>query len=635
MRGDAGTPWFVVLPDAAAAAPVAAVVRPAAVHEIEHPSGRPWLLGNWAAEEMAVGAATGVKVAVLGQHDLDAERLHRVARSVGSVSDLNTFAGTIDGSVHLMASAAGRVRVQGTLTGLRRVFHTRLGHCDLASDRPDVLAHLTDAALDTDVLAYHLLSPSMLGPITHRSLWRGVSGLPPRDYLVLDDAERPARTVRWWRPPAPTVPLSEGAELFGEALSRAVDVRARTAVHVSSDLGGFDSTTLCCLAARRGPVVACTIGAHDPAVDDLPWARHTVDVVPGITHVVLAGRQLPAAYDGLSRLDEPPDAPNFTHVARACYTALWRSATRHREDGFREHGVHEHGVHFAGLGGDEVAGGTLNHVYDMLRTPWTSRRSLRGFMARGRWPLRSMAALWWDRRSYGRWLAEEVADKLLLPLPSTFAPPHRWGDPSRMPPWASAEAVASVRATLRELADAAEPWSPHHGQHGDLDMLFGTAQDARYIAHAARRFGITLALPYYDDRVVEAALSIRTPERVTPWAYKPLLTAATKGLIPDSVFARTTKAEGSHGLHTGWSANRSRLLALFDESLLATSGLIDVEELHRAFRAPLAAFDDSHIFDSTLGCETWLRSHADAEPPWRRPGRPGNPSEPLGAARQS
>ena len=39
--------WFVVLPDSASVASVAAALCQRATQEVSHPSGRPWLLGCW------------------------------------------------------------------------------------------------------------------------------------------------------------------------------------------------------------------------------------------------------------------------------------------------------------------------------------------------------------------------------------------------------------------------------------------------------------------------------------------------------------------------------------------------------------------------------------------------------------
>lgn len=145
---DEALDWFVVLPDCAAAAPVGAALRNRAVQEVSHPSGRPWLLGRWHRNGMAVGAAGQAKIAVIGEHAVDAHQLTTAAGRTRTVADLDVLARSVIGSVHLTASVAGCVRFQGSVTGLRPVFHARIGDATVATDRADVLAGLLDAKVD-------------------------------------------------------------------------------------------------------------------------------------------------------------------------------------------------------------------------------------------------------------------------------------------------------------------------------------------------------------------------------------------------------------------------------------------------------------------------------------------------------
>ncbi len=81
-----------------------------------------------------------------------------------------------------------------------------------------MLANLLDAELDEQRLALHLLNSSALHPLADQPVWRGVRSLPTDHYLVLDDEGQP-RLVKWWSPPEPLVPLTEGAAALREALA--------------------------------------------------------------------------------------------------------------------------------------------------------------------------------------------------------------------------------------------------------------------------------------------------------------------------------------------------------------------------------------------------------------------------------
>ena len=98
-----------------------------------------------------------------------------------------------------------RVRVQGTVTGVRRVFHAKVEGAAVAADRADLLAGLLGTGLDERRLALHLLQPHILYPLAGQPVWRDIELLATDHYLVLDD-EGGRRSVRSWTPPEPVVP---------------------------------------------------------------------------------------------------------------------------------------------------------------------------------------------------------------------------------------------------------------------------------------------------------------------------------------------------------------------------------------------------------------------------------------------
>ena len=99
--------------------------------------------------------------------------------------------------------------------------------------------------------------------------------------------------------------------------------------------------------------------------------------------------------------------------------------------------------------------------------------------------------------------------------------------------------------------------------------------------------GVTLAAPYYDDRVIEAGLAVRPQERITPWRYKPLIIEAMRGIVPGESLTRQTKANGSGDEDPGLRRHRAELLALWEDSRLGRLGLIDAAALHELCTRPL------------------------------------------------
>ncbi|MFF8288957.1 asparagine synthase-related protein [Streptomyces sp. NPDC016309] len=591
--------WFVVLPDTDAVAALAARVRPGAVRQIHHASGRPWLLGRWPSHGLTTAACGRTRLCVLGQHAVTEQDALRAART-GSVEAAEHLARTWPGSHHLLVSSGGTTLARGTVSGVRALFTATApgtGGAGVAADRADVLADLLDADLDERRLAVHLLSPGILHPLTAHTVWRGVDVVPGDHRLTLDAHGR-ARVSRCWSPPPADLPLAEGARLVRDRLADAVAVRVTGGESVSADLGGVDSTAVVCTAARTGTkITAYTAAIHDVMGDDVTYARRTAEALDTLEHLVVPATAVPLTFDRVDALDDALDTPSPYAV------------NRHRRMYIIERAA-ERGttVHLSGMGGDELFSGAAAHVHGLLRRhPAAGWRHARGFVSRHRWSRREAVRQLLDGRSYGAWL-QQVADDLTLPQPPLSVPLFTWGIPPRLPPWATGDAVGAVRDLVREQAAEAQPLGTGHGAHRELATIRTLARFARHVQQMSEPLGITFAAPYYDDLLIEAALAVRPEERVTPWRYKPLLEHAMRGVVPDTSRHRTTKAHAAFEEETGLRRHRSSLLALWEHSRLSDLGLIDAEVVRDWCRRPLAADLESALLHATVGCETWLRS---------------------------
>jgi asparagine synthase (glutamine-hydrolysing) len=589
--------WFVVVPDTDAVGEVAARARAHATRAIPHASGRPWILGRWPKEAVTEGCHGRARVVVLGEHEVTVDEASRAAAAAHSPAGLDRFAGAWAGSHHLLSSADGQVRVQGSVTGVRAVFHARSGTAGVASNRADVLADLLGGEFDEGRLAVQLLSSGGIHPLSARPVWRGVESLPGDHYLVLG-ADGRTRTVRWWHPPAHHVPLAEAAPAFREVLARAVRLRTRGRDLVTADLGGLDSTAVVSTAARAGvKLVAYTAGTHDAQGDDVAYARRTVAGLDGVEHHIVPPQHVPLTFDGVDRLDDVLDSPSMFAVDRNRRMSLVDLAA---ERGSR--------VHLTGFGGDELLGGASARVHDLLLSrPRTAVRHTRGYLAKYRWSRRDAVRQLLDRRSYPAWL-EHVAAHLTAPLPSLDEPLFQWCAPPRMPPWATPDAVDAVRELIRAEAPAAEPLGRGHGEHRELATMRAVSRFARHINQMIGPGGPVFAAPYYDDRVVEAGLAVRPEERVTPWRYKPLIVEAMRGVVPEVSRSRATRANATLEEEVGMRRHRAALLALWEDSRLARLGLVDARALREWCARPGAAELENAWLHPSVACEVWLRS---------------------------
>ena len=590
--------WFVVLPDQEPARAVREALSQHATRTIDHPSGRPWLVGCWPDGMVTTARAGGSAIALLGQHVVTVDRLAEVAGRARTVADVDRFAASLAGSSHLVASVAGQIRAQGTVTGVRRVFSANLDGLGVAADRADVLAHLLGARLDEGRLAVHLLEPPILYPLAGHPVWQGVEVVAGDHYLVLDGKGR-RRTVRWWSPPEPVVPMHEGAPMLRQALLDAVAVRAHGRPLVSCDLGGVDSTAICSLAARsEAKVVAYTAASPDPLADDVDWAARTIRGLGNVEHHVIPAEEMPLVYHGLPAMGDQLDEPCGDAVDRDRWLAIVdRAAARGS------------GLHLTGMGGDELLYGSLAHLHGLLRTnPRVALRHLRGFTAKYRWPRRQVLQQLSSSSPYHAWLAR-VAGTLTERQPPLDAPLLDWGFTPRVPPWMTPAAAQALGELIRTEADARpQPLGNGRGQHRELETMRFVSRLARQLGQMAAATGVSLAAPYYDDRVIEAGLAVRPEERITPWRYKPLIAEAMRGIVPDESLARQTKANGTCDEDPGLRRHRDELLALCEDSRLDRLGLVDANALRQFCSGPTPPDLPAGVLYQTVACEVWLRA---------------------------
>ncbi|MEU8844710.1 lasso peptide isopeptide bond-forming cyclase [Streptomyces sp. NPDC048564] len=595
-----GDAHFAVFSDRADAAAVARSFACPGSRTLAHASGRPWLVGQWHDDEVVTAMAGSTALAVVGCCPIDAHELRRRAARLRDLAELDALARSLPGSFHLVCSLDGRIRVQGTASGLRLVFHAEVGGVRVAATRADTLAMALGSDPDVSELAVRLLWPAPY-PLFETSLWRSVTAVPPQDAVVVAADGRTVRHTRWWTPPEPVRPLAEAAPLIQKALEEAVGARTRQGGVVSCDLsGGLDSTSICFLADRSpARVVASTWPGRDPADTDLYWAEQAAKHLPDVEHVVWDADASPLVYDDLLGIDDLLDEPTIG--------VMDRSRVLHHLPALAARGSR---LHLTGIGGDHVAWCSDAYYHRLVRTrPLFALRQLRGFRALWQWPLGGTVRALADSRSYGKWLAD-ATDHLREPLPPSVATSLGWGMAPRLFDWVTPEAEQMARRALREAAATAAPLHPDRGLHTDLEQIRSCTRVIRQWDRMAARAGLAMASPFFDDRVIEACLAVRPSQRVTPWQYKPVLTAAMRGIVPESCLRRANKATASMDASNGLREHRADLMALWEDSRLEDLGLVDGPELRRLARRPASPGLSHAILYSTIAAEVWLRGMA-------------------------
>lgn len=595
MAGDART-GFVVLPDNDAGAGIARRLLPWARVLAEYPSKRPMVIGDCSDRPIIFKVGKSARLVLLGYALIDEESILGQVESVDSEARWRVIREAIDGSFHAVLAREGTTYVNGSAYGSCGLYRSRVGGVDIAADTVHALRHLVGTRPDPEALAAHLLEP-VPHHLAQRPLLKGIEPLPVGGGLVMSP-DGSSLLVNRGREMGSVHNLEEGSHGVRSRLVAAVSARTAAGGTVTSEFsGGYDSTSISFLAAA-GPaqVTAVTAQGRDSANEDLEWALRAARHLPQVEHVVLPSSELPLTYAGL--WDGPTwlNEPSPLSVGRRRVGALARLASAHSPR-----------VHLTGHGGDHVFGGLPTRYRDLLwQRPLTAWRGLRGFGALGGWRRRDLLRDAVDPTGFGRWWRNNAEP--IVGVPEKRKPMLGWAIPPTMPAWATDRARTAIIESILWMAAATEPLAPRRGRHVELETII---EGARTVAVLNRMSlasdGPPLAAPYFDDGVVSSALSVAVEHRIDAWAYKPLLKASVRGLVPDAVLERQTKDDGSHDVELGLRKHRDELVALWEGSRLGDIGLIDAERLRRLCADPSSFELEEGTMFSAIACELWLR----------------------------
>jgi asparagine synthase (glutamine-hydrolysing) len=272
------------------------------------------------------------------------------------------------------------------------------------------------------------------------------------------------------------------------------------------------------------------------------------------------------------------------------------------------HAVQCRGVRvlLTGEGGDQVFSG-LYHPYTELiaaNRGWDVLRQVQLDVARF-----GVAAL----PSHVYWHALRPFMRRLVPARAARAA-RRWLPGRPLPPWIGGPFAR--RTGLRDRLRRPDPLSTSSSTwqalvHGRL--LSGWQAFYNDVAdQAAARFGFEYRHPFCDRRVVEFSMVLPLDQYWRRNDRKVVAPLALRGVIPECIRSRTTKAEFSELLAEGWATAGDRL---FGDLRIGQLGWVDSARLRRLFdhTIDLYARSDSRYvgFANTLwpalAVEHWVR----------------------------
>ena len=527
-----------------------------------------WIIGDWPAGQVRLVRHTGGTLVVIGPCSASDAELGRLSPGLpDSAATAWSGAYTLvfakwDGLVTILTDPACACPIYLTRA-------TNNGIVWASSSR--ALAGLTAASIDETWLAASLAAPA--ATIAGRSAWADVGLVPPGHRLSIR-AGRPPVIRPAWQPPR-LDRRGQDPDRVRQVLAAAVDCRI-SGNPSSADLsGGLDSSTLAVLAARRQHVTAVTV--HPAGVDrggDLDHARATAAAFSNLHHLLLplADEHLP--YTGVNAIpvtDEPaPSTPTWSRLAAELQVLRAGGVT----------------CHLTGDGGDTLFSAPPVYLADLARA--------------GRWLHLSRHAHGWARlRHASPWSALRAAAV---------------GD---LAPLSGRSGAPGLTSEGRERAAGVLPAQERNVPRADhflIEDVRHAARTARTEAQLADTFGIAMENPYLDARLLDLTLAIPARSRVSPRRYKPILSAAAAGLLPESVRTRAAKGTFATDHYRGLRKNLRELLELADGEL-AQRGLVRPDWLRQQIRRAALGLEVSWSqVAPILSAEIWVR-RAEGSPP--------------------
>jgi asparagine synthase (glutamine-hydrolysing) len=567
-----------------------------------------WAAGPWESWQIHLVEADGVRIAVFGACLATPGELESAAAAIRRTGDHAVLARLPGSHVSVVCDESGSdehsVVVVTDLAGQHPVFHTPWADGTLFASSPLPLADLVGGTPDPEWLAARLFCGDIPEATGHRSAFTGIARSRPGHILALG----PGGPAEY---PIPLrlggAAFDEGAEELRHALVTAIERRAALGCAVTCDLsGGLDSSSLACLAAKFLPGGLAAITYTDPVsnnTDDLGYAQLCTAAEPGLRQVLITGDPtcLPFTDPRTSPLlDEPAQDTLLVARTRKRLAPAARPAS----------------IHLSGDGGDAVLAGPLTYLADLTRAG-RLRDLMREASAWARLRHRPAHTL---MRAAARLACSDYASAIgqtARRLRSGDHPPRRgvedhlvWCSASPAAAWTTdhtrrtlAERLTQTAETVRGLA-----WCSTGDGAAFRDIQAGGAS-SRTFDQLAQSLGVTVHVPFLDNRVITACAAVSVADRTTANAAKPLLAAALAGMVPPELTRRRTKGDYTAAMYAGLQQAAPALRDMLTHPLLADLGLIQPEPARAALDAavsghafPLAALGD------VLAAEQWLRA---------------------------
>ena len=464
-------------------------------------------------------------------------------------------------------------------TGIRPLFHTTVNGRLLFASEAKALFAVAGVPRRLDPLALAEIF-TFWAPLASRSVFDGVSALPPGHLMVVEGGR--TRIERYWdwsfpdHPIAATRSADDYADELRELLIDAVRLQLRSDVPVGAYLsGGLDSSVITALIHHFTdvPLRTFSLTFEDDEFDESAHQQQLVDHL-GTQHSQVRCTRADIAA-GFPRALWHAESP----ILRTAPTPLMLLSGLVREQGYK--------VVLTGEGADEVFGG-----YDIFK-----EAQVRRFMARAPQSRLRPQLL---KRLYP-YLKHSPAASGAFAKAFFSEGIERLGEPyfAHIPRWTTTGRIAQFFSP--QLRDAVADWDPYRAIDATLPAEIRRwpplGRDQYVEAHTlmsgyllcsqgdrmAMANSIEGRFPFLDHRVIEFANKLPPRYKLMGLTEKYLLKRSMKGLLPESVRTRSKQPYRSPDSQSFFNDGKpvEYVAELLSERRVAEAGYFDPQAVRK------------------------------------------------------
>jgi asparagine synthase (glutamine-hydrolysing) len=471
--------------------------------------------------------------------------------------------------------------------GLAPLFYARRSDSvAFATHLVDLIDAATSETLDDEYLADFLT----FGVITSaRTPYRSIRRLVPGQSLWWSDGQ--LREVQTWdlADVAPVWCRDDGE--YEEQFRALLDAGVRAALDTVDSTwislsGGLDSSSVACVAAQLG---ARDLAAYSvvcpawPEADEQRWMQAVVDRCGLRWHKVDVATILP-----------------FSRLPDEFYGEPTQAVIDEEELRVRNELVGSHGaaVMLTGHGGDTVLCASPGSIPTHLADPLFDGHPIDAVRAVMSWKNGSP-----ERRSCSYWMLRALVEPTIDHLRAR--PFRRTEQQLLLPAWVKSDYASEMHLERRARHRLALPCR-QPGRQALWDGLWFCGLATANVPQ--RRMTFESRNPLMYRPLVEFMCGVPWEQKLRPRCDRYLQRRALKGVLPELIRRRASKASGTAALVEGLRRSSDWLAYLCDSPMMAERGIVDADQWRHAVRqASVGQTHGDKFFLAGVAVETWLK----------------------------